>query len=74
MGTIVANTNNLSFSRMAKISRGLTLARLGRTAEWHVRDGTYLSTLASITDADNASPLADCGVRASCNLSWTQLA
>ena len=57
MGTILADATNLGLGRMAESSRGLTLARLRWTAEWHVRDETYLSALASIVDAHNAHPL-----------------
>lgn len=57
MGTILADATNLGLGRMAESSRGLTLARLRWTAEWHVRDETYLSGLASIVDAHNAHPL-----------------
>lgn len=35
----------------------LTLARLRWTAEWHVRDETYLSALAAIVDVHDAHPL-----------------
>ncbi|BCI73005.1 hypothetical protein SPKIRA_38350 (plasmid) [Sphingomonas paucimobilis] len=44
--------------RMAESSRGLTLSRLRWTAEWHVRDETYLSALAAIVDCHTAHPLA----------------
>lgn len=57
MGTILADATNLGLGRMAESSRGLTLARLRWTAEWHVRDETYLSALAAIVDAHAAHPL-----------------
>ena len=57
MGTILADATNLGLGRMAESSRGLTLARLRWTAEWHVRDETYLSALAAIVDAHIAHPL-----------------
>ncbi|WP_242121280.1 Tn3 family transposase [Sphingomonas lacusdianchii] len=57
MGTILADATNLGLGRMAESSRGLTLARLRWTAEWHVRDETYLSALAAIVDTHTAHPL-----------------
>ncbi len=57
MGTILADATNLGLGRMAESSRGLTLAWLRWTAEWHVRDETYLSALAAIVDAHIAHPL-----------------
>lgn len=57
MGTILADATNLGLGRMAESSRGLTLARLRWTAEWHVRDETYLSALAAIVDTHAAHPL-----------------
>ena len=57
MGAILADATNLGLSRMAESSRGLTLARLRWTAEWHIRDETYLSALASIVDTHTAHPL-----------------
>lgn len=57
MGTILADATNLGLGRMAESSRGLTLARLRWTAEWHVRDETYLSALAAIVDMHTAHPL-----------------
>jgi TnpA family transposase len=39
-------------------AHALTLARLRWTAEWHVRDETYLSALAAIVDCHTAHPLA----------------
>lgn len=57
MGTILADATNLGLGRMAESSRGLTLPRLRWTAEWHVRDETYLSALAAIVDAHHAHPL-----------------
>jgi len=57
MGTILADATNLGLGRMAESSRGLTLPRLRWTAEWHVRDETYLSALAAIVDAHRAHPL-----------------
>jgi TnpA family transposase len=58
MGAILADATNLGLGRMAESSRGLTLARLRWTAEWHVRDETYLSALAAIVDCHTAHPLA----------------
>ena len=58
MGTILADATNLGLGRMAESSRGLTLARLRWTAEWHVRDETYLSALAAVVDTHTAHPLA----------------
>lgn len=57
MGAILADATNLGLGRMAESSRGLTLARLRWTAEWHVRDETYRSALAAIADAHIAHPL-----------------
>ena len=57
IGTILADATNLGLGRMAESSRGLTLARLRWTAEWHVRDETYLSALAAIVDEHSAHPL-----------------
>src|SRR5204863_7353045 len=48
--SILADATNLGLGRMAESSRGLTLPRLRWTAEWHVRDETYLSALAAIVD------------------------
>lgn len=59
MGTILADATNLGLGRMAESSRGLTLARLRWTAEWHVRDETYLSALAAIVDTHAAHPLGE---------------
>ena len=58
MGAILADATNLGLGRMAESSRGLTLSRLRWTAEWHVRDETYLSALAAIVDCHTAHPLA----------------
>jgi TnpA family transposase len=58
MGAILADATNLGLGRMAESSRGLTLPRLRWTAEWHVRDETYLSALAAIVDCHTAHPLA----------------
>jgi len=58
MGAILADATNLGLGRMAESSRGLTLPRLRWTAEWHVRDETYLSALAAIVDHHTAHPLA----------------
>lgn len=58
MGSILADATNLGLGRMAESSRGLTLPRLRWTAEWHVRDETYLSALAAIVDCHTAHPLA----------------
>ncbi|WP_338142447.1 Tn3 family transposase, partial [Sphingomonas koreensis] len=58
MAAILADATNLGLGRMAESSRGLTLARLRWTAEWHVRDETYLSALAAIVDCHTAHPLA----------------
>ena len=55
---ILADATNLGLGRMAESSRGLTLSRLRWTAEWHVRDETYLSALAAIVDCHTAHPLA----------------
>jgi TnpA family transposase len=57
MGAILADATNLGLGRMAESSRGLTLARLRWTAEWHIRDETYLSALAAGVDAHHAHPL-----------------
>ena len=58
MGAILADATNLGLGRMAESSRGLTLPRLRWTAEWHVRDETYLSALAAIVDRHTVHPLA----------------
>ena len=58
MGAILADATNLGLSRMAESSRGLTLARLRWTAEWHVGDETYAAALAAIVDYHNAQPLS----------------
>ena len=58
MGAILADATNLGLGRMAESSRGLTLPRLRWTAEWHVRDETYLSALAAIVDCHTTHPLA----------------
>ncbi len=58
MGAILAGATNLGLGRMAESSRGLPLPRLRWTAEWHVRDETYLTGLAAIVDCHTAHPLA----------------
>ena len=58
MGAVLADATNLGLSRMAESSRGLTHARLLWTAEWHVRDETYVAALAAIIDHHHAHPLS----------------
>ncbi len=58
MGAVLADATNLGLARMAESSRGLTLARLRWTAEWHVRDETYAAALGAIVDHHAAHPLA----------------
>lgn len=58
MGAVLADATNLGLGRMAESSRGLTLARLRWTSEWHVRDETYAAALAAIVDHHTAHPLS----------------
>ncbi len=58
MGAVLADATNLGLGRMAESSRGLTLARLRWTSEWHVRDETYAAALDAIVDHHTAHPFS----------------
>jgi len=57
MSAILADATNLGLSRMAEAAAGLTHAKLLWTAEWHIREETYSSALATLVDSIHAQPL-----------------
>ena len=57
MSAMLADATNLGLSRMAEAASGLTHAKLLWTAEWHIREETYRSALATLVDSIHAQPL-----------------
>jgi TnpA family transposase len=57
MSGLLADATNLGLSRMAEAASGLTHAKLLWTAEWHIREETYCSALATLADSIHAQPL-----------------
>jgi len=58
MAALIAEATNLGISRMAEMCGTATRRALLRMQTWHMREDTYRTALASMTDAIHAEPLS----------------
>ncbi|MFW8584701.1 Tn3 family transposase [Rhizobium beringeri] len=58
MAALIAEATNLGLSRMAEMCGTVTRRALLRMQTWHMREDTYRTALASMTDAIHAEPLS----------------
>ena len=58
LAAVLADGTNLSLSRMADATRGLTYHHLVNVAQWHVSDDNYVAARAAVINAHQRLPLA----------------